>query len=94
MSLGNIIKKALSEPRSLEVAELTELVSLKDEGAIREVRVAAYELKCRHCGKTVSMRGLIEIGNVCAKDCLYCGIRKSNATLSRYRLTADEIEKL
>ena len=94
MKIDSIVKKALSGPRALSVEELAELVSLVDEGATREVRAAAYELKCRHCGKTVSMRGLIEIGNVCAKDCLYCGIRKSNATLSRYRLTADEIERM
>ena len=94
MKTDALIKKALSQPRALEVAELTELVSLTDEGAIREVRAAAYDLKCRHCGKVVSMRGLIEIGNVCAKDCLYCGIRKSNASLSRYRLTADDIERM
>ena len=94
MKTDALIKKALSQPRALEVAELAELVSLTDEGAIREVRAAAYDLKCRHCGKVVSMRGLIEIGNVCAKDCLYCGIRKSNASLSRYRLTADDIERM
>ncbi len=94
MKTDALIKKALSHPRALGVADLAELVSLTDEGAIREVRAAAYDLKCRHCGKFVSMRGLIEIGNVCAKDCLYCGIRKSNASLSRYRLTVDDIERM
>jgi biotin synthase len=94
MKTDDIVKKALSKPRALTVAELTALISLNDDAAIRDVRAAAYELKCRHCGKTVSMRGLIEIGNVCAKDCLYCGIRKSNAALARYRLTVDDIERM
>jgi len=37
-------------------------------------------------------RGLIEVSNICAKDCLYCGIRKSNAALRRYHLTLDEVK--
>ena len=55
---------------------------------------AAYELKCRHSGKVVSMRGLVELGNVCAKDCFYCGIRRSNINVDRYRLSVDEVERL
>lgn len=42
-------------------------------------------------GKKVFIRGLIEISNICKNDCLYCGIRKSNCKVSRYRLTPDEI---
>ena len=30
-------------------------------------------------GTDVYVRGLIEIGNYCKNDCIYCGIRKSNA---------------
>ena len=52
---------------------------------------AAYAEKLRLCGKGVAVRGLVEAGNVCAKDCLYCGIRKSNGGVARYQLTADEI---
>jgi len=39
----------------------------------------------------VYFRGLVEFSNVCAKDCLYCGIRKSNEKVIRYDLTDDEI---
>ena len=91
---SGIIAKAMERPKALDVAELAHLVSLRDEESIRAVRAAAYSLKCRHSGHLVSMRGIIEIGNVCAKDCLYCGIRCSNANLVRYRLTADDIERM
>lgn len=40
---------------------------------------------------TVYIRGLIEISNYCKNDCLYCGIRKSNKTCTRYRLTPEDI---
>lgn len=42
-------------------------------------------------GKTVFIRGLIEISNICKNDCLYCGIRRGNGACSRYRLTPEEI---
>lgn len=36
-------------------------------------------------------RGLIEFTNYCKNDCYYCGIRRSNSCVERYRLTKDEI---
>ena len=42
-------------------------------------------------GDDVYIRGLIEIGNVCRNDCLYCGIRRSNQKCSRYQLTQEQI---
>lgn len=42
-------------------------------------------------GNGVYLRGLIEISNLCIKDCLYCGIRKSNQSPQRYSLQDEEI---
>ena len=39
----------------------------------------------------VFTRGLIEISSICRNDCLYCGIRRSNACAERYRLLPDQI---
>lgn len=50
----------------------------------REVADGIYENK-------VYIRGLIEFTNYCKNDCLYCGIRRSNAKANRYRLTKEEI---
>ena len=50
----------------------------------RAVRDALY-------GRKVYIRGLIELTNYCKNDCLYCGIRKSNASCERYRLTKEQI---
>ena len=47
---------------------------------------------CReNYGRKVFLRGLVEFSNHCTQDCLYCGIRKSNCNVHRYRLTEDEI---
>ncbi|MCM1054773.1 MAG: [FeFe] hydrogenase H-cluster radical SAM maturase HydE [Bacteroides sp.] len=48
--------------------------------------------RCREFyGNKVFVRGLIEISSHCKNDCLYCGLRRSNAKAERYRLTPDEI---
>jgi biotin synthase len=51
----------------------------------------AGELKLQTVGNKVYFRGLIELSNVCEKDCLYCGIRKSNKEVKRYNLTDEEV---
>jgi biotin synthase len=39
----------------------------------------------------VYFRGLIEFTNYCENNCYYCGIRKDNARVERYRLSLEEI---
>lgn len=45
----------------------------------------------QYYGTDVYIRGLIEISSFCKNDCLYCGIRRSNAGARRYRLSRQEI---
>ena len=45
----------------------------------------------KYFGNKVYTRGLIEFTNYCKNDCYYCGIRKSNTTAQRYRLTKEDI---
>ena len=42
-------------------------------------------------GTDVYIRGLIEFSNYCKNNCYYCGIRRDNQNLERYRLSKDEI---
>lgn len=51
----------------------------------------ADKVRRQYYGTDVYIRGLIEISNYCRNDCFYCGIRRSNANASRYRLTGEEI---
>lgn len=92
--LEEIIRKATIRPYNLSLDELRYLIELSDETARKKLAEAAYRLKCLYCGKLVSIRGLIESGNVCAKDCYYCGIRRSNGKVHRYRLSEEEIIRL
>ncbi len=51
----------------------------------------AVELRKSIYGNKIYIRGLIEIGNICKNNCLYCGIRGENSNCDRYRLTEEEI---
>jgi biotin synthase len=50
----------------------------------RAVREAVY-------GNDVYFRGLIEFTNFCKNDCYYCGIRRGNKNVERYRLSLERI---
>ena len=71
--------------------ELTALLDIRHENEYQALFQTAYEMKKQNVGPVVYFRGLIEISNICQKDCLYCGIRKSNRKVPRFRLTIDEI---
>ena len=51
----------------------------------------ADETRRNHVGDAVHLRGLVEISNVCVRQCAYCGLRAGNANLPRYRMRAEEI---
>ena len=85
------LDRALVAPKNLNVDELAKMLASADEGLWREIFAAAREVKAK-CGKTeVLPRGLIETSNICAKDCLYCGIRKGNAKVPRYLMPDEEV---
>lgn len=45
----------------------------------------------RNVGQEVHLRGLVEIGNYCQRQCLYCGLRSGNLGIERYRLSTPQI---
>ncbi len=94
MQFDQILRKGMAEPYALRPSELAFLLSLDDKAALAELYAAAYKVKLRHTGNLVSLRGLIEMGNVCAKNCYYCGIRRGNKSVERFQLSLDEIEEM
>lgn len=85
------LDKALVAPKNLNEDELAKMLASTDEGLWREIFAAAREVKAK-CGKTeVLPRGLIECSNICAKNCLYCGIRKGNDKTVRYRMPEEDV---
>jgi biotin synthase len=51
----------------------------------------ARSVRQRYLGDEVTFRGVIEISNVCQKNCDYCAMRRSNNSLNRFRLDTETI---
>ena len=84
-----LVAKLMTE-RKLEACEYRSLLlcDARDSAILHE---AAREEAVKRFGNGIFIRGLIEISNICRNDCLYCGIRKSNHDITRYRLTGEQI---
>src|SRR5271154_3896450 len=45
-------------------------------------------------GREVFVRGVIEVSNYCRQNCNYCGMRRDNRSLTRYRAELDSLREL
>ncbi|MBO5717771.1 MAG: [FeFe] hydrogenase H-cluster radical SAM maturase HydE [Alistipes sp.] len=70
-------------------ALLTECTT--DANVLQLLRDCAVRTAREQFGLGIYIRGLIEVSSYCRCDCLYCGLRRSNRSAERYRLTHDEI---
>lgn len=91
MSLVRNLITKLESSALFPHAELSACLRTSDADEIRQLFSAACKMKERVTGRSVFFRGLIEISNVCMRNCFYCGIRKDNAKVQRYSMDEDEI---
>lgn len=85
MGVGEILKKEILEREDL-------IILLDSEGEDKQLLFnKATEVKLNELGNKVYFRGLVELSNICGKDCYYCGIRKSNRKAHRYNVTDEQI---
>src|SRR5678815_319420 len=45
-------------------------------------------------GSNVFVRAVVEISNFCRENCLYCGMRRSNRALKRFRASHEQLAEL
>ena len=81
----------LYNQRSLTLDEYEYLIANRTEESAEKLASLARQRANEVYGNKIFVRGLIEITNICKNDCLYCGIRRSNKSCQRYRLTKEEI---
>ena len=84
----DIINKA-EMTHELTKEEIVKL--LKTEEYNNEIFSAADRVRKAYVGDEVHLRGLIEFSNFCMRNCLYCGLRRDNKNVKRYRLEPEEI---
>lgn len=86
----DLIEK-LEKTHSLTVEEYERLIESRSPETARILAEKAVKARKEIYGNSVYIRGLVEVGNICKNDCIYCGIRRSNKKCERYRLNAEQI---
>lgn len=69
---------------------VTLISSFSDEDRAYAAEIAR-KITDEKFGRKIYIRGIVEFSNICKNDCIYCGIRKSNTNVERYRLTKEQI---
>lgn len=86
-----VIEKFITQ-HTLSKTEYIELLNTWTDKKVQEcLTQEAAALRQKYYGNKVFVRGLIEFTNYCKNNCLYCGIRRDNRQVERYRLTMEEI---
>ncbi|MCQ2982261.1 MAG: [FeFe] hydrogenase H-cluster radical SAM maturase HydE [Treponemataceae bacterium] len=88
--MKNVISE-IEHTRNITREQLEQILAMDENLAKELLYPAARKVADRIYGNKVFTRGLIEFTNYCRNDCYYCGIRCSNRSAQRYRLTKEEI---
>lgn len=70
--------------------DLAAMLRLRD-GPQAELHRKAEQLRHATFGRKVFIRGVVEVSNYCRQNCNYCGMRRDNRDLSRYRLSLEQL---
>ena len=62
-----------------------------DPAKLKTLWERADALRRERVGDEVHLRGLIEMSNICRRNCAYCGVRAGRTGITRYRLSDEEI---
>lgn len=70
--------------------EITDLLQVKGKEQ-KDLFALARNKREDYFGNKAFMRAVVEISNYCRNNCDYCGMRRENKELNRYRLPSNEI---
>ena len=83
----------LASHHTLDASAMEQLLecAVHDADTLQYLRDTAVRTAQEQFGLGIYIRGLIELSSYCHRDCLYCGLRRSNPMAERYRLTQEEV---
>jgi biotin synthase len=88
------IRKLIDQLEEQQILSKEEFITLLSGISLEDTEYLREKARCKareNFDNKVYTRGLIEFTNYCKNDCYYCGIRRSNQCVERYRLTNEEI---
>lgn len=88
MDAGERLLRLYGEPNRLD---LVHFLASAEPGEVGELYAFADRVRHDHVGNDIHLRAIIEFSSYCRNDCLYCGLRRSNAALPRLRMPLKEI---
>ena len=89
------MKNLIDKAKNTHELSRDEIILILKEDSINEYLFsAADDVRKKYIGDEVYLRALIEFSNICRCNCAYCGIRRDNENVKRFRLTKDEILSL
>src|SRR5258705_5329254 len=74
------------------VAKIADLLACRGTEQKR-LHARAAEAAKSYFGPRVFMRGVVELSNFCRENCAYCGMRRDNRSLDRFRARLDDISE-
>ena len=89
--LTNKHVEQLAREHTLPLESYEHLVANQSPQAAAALAAHAAAQRQALYGNGVFIRGLIEVSSYCKNDCYYCGIRASNASCERFRLSDEQI---
>ncbi|WP_352404600.1 [FeFe] hydrogenase H-cluster radical SAM maturase HydE [Sporanaerobacter acetigenes] len=81
----------LYKTNSLSKDQLIYILNNLDKSLQNYLFQLARDTTIKIYGNKVFIRGLLEYSNHCKHNCMYCGIRRDNKNVDRYRLSEEEI---
>lgn len=89
--MREIVERYIQDPDFGKEEFLEILQCWSDSESAEVLAKEAVRIRKQYYGEKVYIRGLIEFTNYCRNNCYYCGIRRGNSHVKRYRLTREEI---
>jgi len=83
-----LLDRIYESPREQDILDALSRDSNEETRALFQY---AADVCARFMGIGVLCRGIVEFSNYCRRNCAYCGLRRENRRLNRYRLTDEEI---
>jgi biotin synthase len=83
--------RSAREGQKLSFEDIRFLLSTSEREEETALSEAADAVRKICVGAEVHLRGIVEFSNFCAQNCLYCGLRRDNQALVRYRMSSAEI---
>ena len=95
---GGFVVQRIAEAEALNILQTWQelFVKLKEVDLRltrepKDLHQIANATRQKYLGNSCCIHGIIEFSNYCRQNCLYCGIRRDNLKLTRYRMGPDEI---